>query len=108
MLSSEIPSSPLQYRQGDVLLVRIEALPAGATKRPDGVIQEGESTGHLHAVDVADADVLEADGGKFVAVRNETCVMHQEHAPITLPQGFYQVVRQREYVPKRLPREVAD
>jgi hypothetical protein len=35
-------------------------------------------------------------------------VTHQEHGPITLPKGLYQVMRQREYVPKRLPREVAD
>ena len=34
-------------------------------------------------------------------------LMHEEHAPITLPKGWYRVIRQREYVPGAV-RVVAD
>lgn len=34
-------------------------------------------------------------------------VVHDEHAPITLPPGNYRVVRQREYAPEQI-RQVAD
>jgi hypothetical protein len=26
---------------------------------------------------------------------------HQEHSPISLPKGLYEVIRQREYEPRR-------
>jgi hypothetical protein len=52
-----------QYRQGDVLLVRVAALPAGATPRQarngNHILQEGEATGHCHYVAERDADVLD-------------------------------------------------
>jgi hypothetical protein len=35
-------------------------------------------------------------------VAGPTQVVHQEHHPITLDAGWYQVTRQREYVPGTL------
>ncbi|MGH9523996.1 MAG: hypothetical protein ACRD3E_15850 [Terriglobales bacterium] len=34
-------------------------------------------------------------------------IVHEEHAPIVLPPGDYEIVRQREYSPEEI-RNVAD
>jgi len=95
------------FRQGDVLLVPIpEAeLPAAVVPvAPDArgalVLALGEATGHAHAVRAGDADLL-ADTAeldrRFLRIVSEAVLTHEEHDPIPLPPGLYQVVRQREY-----------
>jgi hypothetical protein len=102
-----------QYRQGDVLFQQVKAIPKGeAKKRGGGHILEGEATGHVHRVaepELAGAEVLEIGDGLFVRVSAEggVSVIHEEHAPVTLPAGNYEVVRQREYSPEEI-RNVVD
>ncbi|MBT2530344.1 hypothetical protein ABZX62_33715 [Streptomyces flavidovirens] len=107
------------YRQGDVLIVPLDesAVPAHLADAPGErrdargrlVLALGEVTGHAHAVQGPGRLLREAgpldpmllhlpDGGR---------VVHEEHAPIPLPKGWYRVVRQREYVPGAV-RIVAD
>jgi hypothetical protein len=97
------------YRQGDVLLHRIDELPKTATKRPRGkgplVLAHGEATGHTHSIGSARvlmyavADEFERIGTAFVVVPNPGAVLkHQEHAPVKIPAGTYRVTRQREYI----------
>lgn len=107
------------YRQGDVLIVPLaeSSVPSYAADAPsearDGlgrlVLALGEVTGHAHAVLGPGRLVREPgplaplllhlpDGGR---------VVHEEHAAIPLPKGWYRVVRQREYVPGSV-RIVAD
>lgn len=98
------------YRQGDVLIRRIDALPAQkSVKRESGHILEGEATGHIHRVeDLTQAEVLEVGEGLYLRVGEEGVrVIHEEHAPIVLPQGNYEIIRQREYSPEEI-RNVAD
>ena len=105
------------YRQGDVLFRRIGALPAGKTKRRDNAtVAYGEVTGHSHALAMEDrqlAEVLEIGDGLFVHVSEDgiriegATFVHEEHAPVTLPPGNYQVTIQREYAPEVI-RNVAD
>lgn len=99
----------MQFRQGDVLIRRVSALPEGeAKKRENGVIAYGEVTGHSHAVDVERAEVLEIERGVFLRVGPEgVSLVHQEHAPIFLPEGNYEATIQREYTPEAI-RNVAD
>ncbi len=54
-----------QYRQGDVLLVRVQEMPANANVMPSRhgfvILAEGEQTGHAHYVRGLDAVMLEAN-----------------------------------------------
>lgn len=105
------------YRQGDVAFIPIATLPTGKrTKRKDGVAAYGEVTGHSHQLAVTDreiAEVLEIGDGLFVHVSDAGISLsgatfkHEEHAPITLPTGNYEIRIQQEYSPEAI-RNVVD
>ncbi len=112
-------------RQGDVLLIRVDALPEGVTEAKRDrigriVLAYGETSGHAHTIrdkgvcgfrmaGSEEVDFIEV-GGSGVATLNheyESGAM-AEHHPITLPPGAYKVVRQREYVAPQIERRVVD
>lgn len=105
-------------RQGDLLLVRVNTPPTQlerkATKDGKCTIGYGEVTGHHHTIQdavwyVAPDTTMDdlhqfAQGNRldmpvFVALDAPTTLTHQEHSPIALDAGIWQVVRQREYFP---------
>jgi hypothetical protein len=92
------------WRQGDIFIAPVAAVPARAEPRPHCVLAEGEVTGHNHRVDGDTAARLyAADDSLYLDVLEESAtVIHEEHGPITLPRGAYRVWRQREYTPKAI------
>lgn len=90
-----------QIRQGDVLLIRRKA-PRGQATRLDltGLRVPGERTGHAH---VLEAEVYEADGTTLLALREPGVLVHDEHAPVTVPVGWWEPRLQREFVPSSRP-----
>ena len=68
------------YRQGDVLLTRIDKLPEGLDSRQSRIIVEGEVTGHQHRL-VTGRVLSDAQGALFLEVLQATQVVHQEHHP---------------------------
>lgn len=103
------------YRQGDVMIRQVAALPALAIdSTPKGriVLAHGKVTGHAHAIGEGEArEFTWADEGKaarrFLSVMQAAVVRHEEHAAIPLSAGFYEIVQQREYSPEEI-RNVAD
>ena len=98
------------YRQGDVLIKRIKAVPqTTAKKRESGILAFGEVTGHCHKVESTEqAEVLEVGDDLYLRVSEDGVrIVHDEHSPITLPAGIYEVTVQREYTPEEI-RNVAD
>ena len=106
------------YRQGDVLFKRVQSLPEGERKkRSNATVAYGEVTGHSHALAVEDrdvAEVLEIGDGLYVHVSaagvrisGGATFVHEEHGPVTLPPGDYEVIIQREYSPEAI-RNVID
>lgn len=94
------------WRQGDVLISAIDAIPRGATRRQDCILAEGEVTGHSHRIDQPGAaELYEHQGSLYLRIlASEAKVVHQEHGPIALRQGFYAVWQQREYSPESVRR----
>lgn len=109
------------YRQGDVLLVPVNAMPDGVSKlrrdRNRGIVlAEGEATGHAHTIldrgaslyELIDPADVEEMSRRFLHVESEVvALVHEEHATIHVPSGDYEVIHQVEYEPEAL-RRVAD
>lgn len=107
---------PRQVRQGDVLLVEVEAAPGDATSvaRDAGriVLASGEVTGHAHAIHAAAARLVARGDDRYLVADGPVTLEHEEHGPIAVEPGTYRVAIQREYVPAELAadrsRRVAD
>lgn len=110
------------FRQGDVMLREIPALPKGLDFKPvpreDGgvVLAHGEVTGHKHQFREPESQVkmLSAnDNGKqrrFLVVEGKepAKLLHEEHTALEVPPRVYEVIQQREHTDENEPRPVLD
>lgn len=106
------------YRQGDLLIIPIGNgahawLGARVGLRPvareDGrvVLAHGEVTGHSHAIADSDVELWEREKAATAEAADRylrvgaggATVVHEEHAPITLPPGDYAVRLQTTFDP---------
>ena len=97
----EQPPQPF-YRHGDVLLKRIESLPnRGLTKVNTKILAEGEVTGHHHRLLSQTAQVFRDDASqqKYLLLEEPAQLVHEEHKPITIEEGTYLVIQEREFDP---------
>lgn len=100
------------YRQGDVLVRKIKALPKNlspaAAENGRFVLAHGEATGHHHSFAISDRVAMFREdgsgGGLFLTISEPVALEHQEHTALTIPAGHYAVVRQREYHPEAVRR----
>ena len=104
-----------QIQQGDVTLKRLDAMPTGKRVRlkrsPRGrlVLAEGEHTGHEHAVEETDAELIQIGERMILKLERSATIVHEEHKPITLEPGIYEVGRVQEYdYFQQMARTVAD
>lgn len=107
-------AAPITYRQGDVLLKRVDhdiptdAKPVDWSHENRVVLAYGEVTGHAHAIGLTFASMFSTAAGKrFLNVKEGAELTHEEHATITPQPGIYEVIQQREYTPEAI-RNVAD
>ena len=88
------------YQQGDTLLFplgyqncvnAIEAkIPADAKVVRGNVYHHG-ATGNHHRVKGTGFKILEAGGKKFIVATKQVLLTHEEHKPIKLPKGKYEL-----------------
>ena len=102
----------LHHEQGDILFVKLDAVPEKKeTHKDGGILAHGEVTGHTHALEsLKDVDVfLDVNGRLIVHNKSDKAkkVVHQEHGPISLEPGAWEVKYQNEYTPDGW-RRVAD
>lgn len=91
------------FRQGDVLIRQIENPNPKAIGKPverdNGriVLAYGEFTGHAHAISNKGVEAFLFGQNMLLRATNPVVVRHEEHDPIVLEAGDYEVIRQREY-----------
>lgn len=88
------------YRQGDILIRKIDLIPKEAKKIDNRILAHGEATGHTHSL--IDGIVFALSGLLFFELAEETMLTHEEHDSILIPAGAYEVIRQKEYTPERI------
>src|ERR1051326_4505297 len=98
------------YRQGDVLILATETIPADAkpVARDNGrvILAYGEVTGHAHAIVEPTVTKLAAGIAEYLDAPFGATIQHEEHDTISLPAGNYEIVHQREYAPGEIRRVV--
>ena len=101
-------------RQGDVLLVPVDAaMPKSANRSDLVILAEGELTGHAHRLrgDVAEWSVGEQRYVRVVGGEKGT-LQHEDHDPspvaVVEPGQTYRVVPQQEWSLEGQWRKVAD
>lgn len=119
-----------QVRQGDCLLIPIASIPTDAkliNTLGKVILAHGESSGHHHRFEGAhgvssfskDGDDIAMSGGTslrggatdvaFITVpKGGADLVHEEHSTISVSEGTYQIVRQREFSVLEGIRRVAD
>ncbi len=91
-------------RQGDLLLIPTTQLPSRVSTLNTLVVLDGE---HCHRLD--GGTLLEDSAGQlFVRVSEPVQLVHDEHQPLQLAPGLYEVRRQRRYRPQRSNASVWD
>lgn len=98
------------YRHGDLLVHIVKRPDLRLIKQfvedNDVVLLAGEATGHNHRLQ-GDFTLFRSNDKKeqgmgYFEVHTKANLNHEEHGVIDLPQGFYAIVRQREYTPERI------
>lgn len=96
------------YRQGDILLKKIETMPDSVKESEDDVILKGEATGHAHRIVNGTIFTRSGTNQMYIEASVGAELVHEEHNTIPLEAGLYEVIRQREYDPDILSRYVED
>ena len=86
-------------QQGDVVIRRVECIPQGAVLVSKGrcVLAEGKSTGHAHVVEDEEAELVRVGERMLLKLGRQATVTHEEHGPVTLEAGVWEVGRVQEY-----------
>lgn len=87
-------------QQGDVVLRKLKAMPEGTAKiisRKRLVLAEGEHTGHNHVIEDDEAELIQIGERMLLKLTKPATVKHQEHKPITLSPGIWEVGRVNEF-----------
>lgn len=101
-----------QARQGDVLIMRTEKTVDDSAKkepRENGqvVLAHGENTGHMHGILHPSVHLFRMEEDRLLVVGAPALLRHDEHAPIKISKGTFEVIRQREYLEGQI-QNVAD
>lgn len=100
-------AKPSLIRQGDVLLMKVAALPKDAVERPNDthrvVLAYGEVTGHAHAIYedktspvATKAKLWDAGAERYLQVLTQCKLQHEEHTAYVLEEGIYKQIFQVE------------
>lgn len=99
-------------QQGDVTLRKLASIPEGKAEivsRKRLVLAEGEQSGHYHLIEDDDAELIRIGERILLKLKKSATIKHQEHLPIRLSPGIWEVGRVREYDPfLDMTRQVMD
>ena len=93
------PKNGKIFRHGDLLIREITEFPKKLKRiSQNGVLAEGEVTGHLHRLE-GKHEIYDGMSEKFFEAFEENKLTHDEHKMLKIPKGKYIVLNEREYNP---------
>ena len=99
------------FQQGDVIGRRLDEMPEGKSElvaRKRIILAHGES-GHSHVVEEDEAELIRIGERMILKLASPATVMHEEHKPIKLEPGIWEIGRVREFDWfARMERKVVD
>ena len=104
-----------QFRQGDVLFIKVDSIPENAVEipasmergRPEIITARGEVTGHAHVFNPAEVAMFGSEGYEWIDVKKEGAELrHEEHESISFPTGTFQIVNPWQHTPTELVRDI--
>lgn len=96
------------YRQGDILLKQIRKMPDNLIPK-DRILALGEATGHKHQFLSPQVQVYrDSSDRQYVKASQISVLSHEEHAPVEIDVGYYEVITQREFNTVSGYRQVMD
>ena len=87
-------------QQGDVLFVQVGSAagkPVPRDPQRGVVFAEGEATGHAHVTFDEGVMLLREGETLYASADNPFIVVHEEHGPVKVPAGDWEVRRVREH-----------
>lgn len=88
------------WQQGDVIGKRLISLPTGESKlisKGKLILALGETTGHFHGLYEENSELRQYGDTMVLDLKEEATLIHQEHGPITLEKGIWEVGKVQEY-----------
>lgn len=86
------------FRHGDLLLREVDQIPENLTIQKNKVLALGEATGHHHKFTTGDVTIrVTTEGNKYVEIFVPATLSHEEHHPILVQKGKYELINEREY-----------
>ncbi|MHA1458270.1 MAG: hypothetical protein ACTSQR_01245 [Promethearchaeota archaeon] len=107
-IEDELKPEFKMYRQGDILFKKIATLPARLKLKLDNVVAGGEGAAHAHML--VDGELFQSENSDtklYIKTHENSRLLHEEHLPIRLESGIYEVIRQREYLGPGLMKKEA-
>lgn len=84
------------YQQGDVVVKEIKEIKGNKINHL--TLAQGSKTGHHHSITKGDAEMYEENDVLFLKINSKNATLsHQEHNPIEIKKGNYQIMIVREY-----------
>ncbi len=89
----------MTFRHGDLIIT--PTLNSIVVPKLDHlVLAEGEKTGHKHQIISGRAELFRIYDLLYLKVLSATAILsHEEHDPLSLPRGNWEIRIQREYTP---------
>ena len=86
-------------QQGDVLMRKLTEMPEGTITKitmKKMILAHGES-GHSHVVEDDESELIEIGNRMLLNLAAPATVVHEEHGPVTLDAGIWEIGRVQEY-----------
>lgn len=96
-----IKTARTTWQQGDVIGTKLDSMPKGEQKSIGMkrlVLAHGES-GHSHVIEDDEAELIQIGERMLLKLTKAATVVHEEHRPIRMAPGIWEIGRVKEYDP---------